>query len=127
MKKLLFAAVAGLLTMGVLQAGCGWRNRCPRRRACPTRCPRRECPPAKPICYKTFQVPKTVYVDERVEVEAREIRIKNADIVREIPQDPICVKIPVTTYRYEYKPVPCKYEHIPVPDTVRYECPVDCD
>ena len=129
MKKLLFAAVAGLLTMGVLQAGCGWRNR---RNCCPTRrrtcAPRRvSCEPTPPRCCKTIQVPKTIMVDKVIEVPARKIVIPQPDVVEHICQDPICIKIPVTTYRYEYKPVPDKVVHHKQPDVIRYECPADCD
>jgi len=131
MKRLIFASIAILLSMGVAQAWRPFRggcNDCPRPvRSCATRC---ETTPQPPVCYKEIKVPKTIMETKMVQVPARMIRIKQPDEIRWEKQP--CVRIEYAQPPIQqpnivvYEQQPDKCVHVARPDVIRYECPDEC-
>lgn len=131
MNKLFLAAIAGLLSVGAMDAFRHNGGRC-----CPTRtarsCARTSCAPAcaaelvPPRCTKMIEVPKTVMELKEIEVEPEMVRTPNADRIVRHPQPCEEVKIPLPQqYRIEQRHVPDVVEVIKVPDTISYRCPAD--
>ena len=127
MKKILLAAIVGLLTTGLLEARWGGarRNGC-----CQPSC-QTECEPTPPICCKTIMVDETIKVPKVIRVPARRICTKRPDIVEEVCQPDIMVRIPQPPIpqpdRCEWRKQPSKFVTHKQPDCVTYECPPDCD
>ena len=126
MKKMIFATILGLFSVGLLEAAYS----CPPRRrvSCPTICVRTE--PEPPICCKTIQVPETIMVDRVIQVPARKIVIPQADIVEYHPQPAVEIRIPQPAIPQpdliQYRSVPDKVVRRKVAPCIRYECPADC-
>lgn len=123
MKKLVLAAIVGLLATGLLEARwCGFR----RNNCCKT-----ECEPTPPICCKTIMVDETIKVPKTIRVPARRIVTKRPDIVEEVCTPDVMVRIPQPPIpqpdRCEWRKQPSKLVRHPQPDCVTYECPPDCD
>lgn len=125
MKKLVIAAVLGLLTAGLLEAhGRRWCGR--KAKACNV-----ECEPTPPICCKTIMVDETIKVPKTIRVPARRIVTKRPPIIEEVCQEDVMVRIPMPPIpqpdRCEYRKQPSKFITHEQPDCVTYECPPDCD
>jgi hypothetical protein len=139
MNKLLLAALAGLVTTGIMEArmyrnggNCGTnRSYCASKseRSCAKPCAKKCGPSIKPpVCCKTIQVPRTVMDTKVIEVPAEEVRTPNPDRIIRHPQPCEEVRIPLPQcYRTEYRDVPDEIEYVKVPDTISYRCPADCD
>ena len=146
--KLMLAAVIGLLSTGAVLAFGGKRNGncCPTKRTkncspCKTTSacnPRKACgrssfksEPVAPRCCKTIMVDKTIQVPKVIEVPARKIVIPQPDLIENIPQQPVEVRIPQPPVPQpdiiEYRCVPDKVVRHPQEPCVRYECPADCN
>ncbi len=127
MKKLLLAAIFGLLATGLLEAACGKRWCGPRRA---NRC-KTECEPTPPICCKTIMVDQTIQVPKVIRVPARRIVTKRPDIVEEVCQPDVMVRIPQPPIpqedRCEWRKQPSKFVTHKQPDCVTFECPPECD
>ncbi len=143
MNKLLLAALAGLLTVGAMEARFG-RNGggcCPTRscetscarscgRSCERSCSKPACGPSlkPPVCCKTIEVPRTIMETKVIEIAAEEVRTPNPDRIVRHPQPCEKVQVPLPVcYRTELRPVPDEIEYIKVPDTISYRCPADCE
>lgn len=140
MKRIVFAMLAVLLTVGIAQAGFwGRRGGCcnnrPARSMCETSCaPSCEpvCPPA-PTCCKTIEVPTTVMVKKEITVPARKIVTPVPDVIEYVeqpcleirtPQPPIvCPQPDIITYKAQ----PCVIKRHPQAPCIRWECPRDCE
>ncbi len=126
---MIVASVIALLSVSAANAWFGGRRGCCPSRRVASCAPRTvECAPK---CFKRIKVPKTIEVEECVEVPARKIVIPQPDIVERIAQAPIEVRIPQPPIpqpdRVEYKCVPDKIVHHPQAPCIRYECPTDCE
>jgi len=125
MNKLLLAIVAGLLTVGAVDAGCHKRRCGQPKRACATRAAR--CEPTPPKCYKCIEVPVTVMEKRRIEVPANRIEIAQPDKCIKTPQPAKEIRVPLPQqYRIEYECVPDVVTYEKCAPLVRYECPADC-
>lgn len=135
MKRILFASIAILLSMGAAVEAGLFRRRCNNgcaRPVCARPVVKEECP-VEPVCCKTIQVPTTVMVPKVINVPARKIVTPRPDLVEYIPQPCLTVRRPQPPI---VTPQPDIIEEIPQPDKVRYikqapcvrfECPPDCE
>lgn len=139
MKKMIVAALLGLLSVSSLAQGWFGRGRgcCPR--PCPTAvcaqpcAPTCEpvCEPTPPTCHKTIMVPQTIQVPKVIEVPARRIVIAQPDICVRTPQPAKMIRIPQPPVpqpdiiKWECQPDVISYrKQAPI---IRFECPAECD
>ena len=125
MKRILFASVAVLLSMGAVEARWG--------RSCNTGCQPKACAPCEPvapICCKTIMVPQTIQVPKVIEVPARRIEMPQPDICIRTPRPPVRIEIPCPPIpqpnRVEYRCQPDCITYQKCAPIIRYECPEDC-
>lgn len=140
MKKMIFAAILGLLSVSSVAYGIfgfGRRNGngcCQQQTSC-CGVAQATCAeacveePAVPICTKTVMVPKTIQVPKVIQVPARKIVIPQPDVCERIAQAPKCIRIPVPAVpqpdEIRYEAVPDKIVYHKQAPLIRYECPSD--
>lgn len=137
MKRILFASIAILLSVGSTfawrsnRSSC-YRGGCARTVSCARPC-QKPCEPVAPRCCKTVMVDTIVQVPKVVEVAAIKKVTPMPDIVEvieqpcqeiHIPQAPTIIQNPDLI---EYRPVPAKIVRHKQPPCVTYECPCDCE
>jgi hypothetical protein len=131
MKKMICAAVFGLLFVSVTQAffgrGCNTGCNVGYATGCATACAEQ----TPPICTKTIQVPRTIMETKVITVPAIREVIPQPALCRRIPQPAKCIRVPQAPLviqqpdRITYEAQPDKVEYIQQAPLVRYKCPVD--